>query len=111
MEERVISSKTYYEGRLLKFKVDEVQIQGKEYARAVVDHPGSVAVVPFIDSSRILMIKQYRHPVRETILEIPAGTLEKNEKPHTCARRELEEETGYTPGRLRRIGSLYLAPG
>lgn len=111
MKEHIVSSKTYYKGRIVKLKVDNIRLQGREFKRAVLVHPGSVAIVPFLNESEIILIRQYRHPIEQTILELPAGTLEEREKPSVCARRELEEETGYTAQRLFEIGSLYLAPG
>jgi len=106
-----MSSRTYYKSRILTLKVDEVLLKGRKMKRAVVVHPGSVAIVPFIDKSHILLIKQYRHPINRTLLEIPAGTLEEGEAPLACARRELREETGYRARSMHEIGSLYLAPG
>jgi ADP-ribose pyrophosphatase len=84
---------------------------GRETRREVVEHHGAVAIVPRLDRDTILMIRQYRQAVGETLLEIPAGTLEEGESPDACAARELEEEIGYRAGGLRRMFSQYLAPG
>jgi ADP-ribose pyrophosphatase len=77
---------------------------------AMVRHPGSIGVVPVFDDGRVLMEYQYRHCVREYLLEIPAGTLEAGESPLACARRELEEETGYTAGEFIELGRTHILP-
>lgn len=81
------------------------------FVREVVEHPGAVAVVPVLDTGEIVLVRQYRHAVAETLWEVPAGTLEKGESPERCAERELEEETGFRPGHLTKIAQYYLAPG
>jgi ADP-ribose pyrophosphatase len=77
----------------------------------VVEHPGAVAILPLLDENRILLLKQYRPAIGKWIYEIPAGTVEKGESLLRCARRELEEETGYRAGRMRKLFEMYLAPG
>ncbi len=79
--------------------------------REVVEHPGAVAIVPLLNQNEVIMVEQYRHAVGESLLEIPAGTLEKRETPADCARRELLEETGFRATRMRRLLGCYLAPG
>lgn len=107
-----VSSERVYEGRVIAVRVDTIRDeQGGVLRRDVVEHPGAVAIVPLTDDGRIVMVTQYRHPVGEWLLEIPAGTLEEGEDPDWCAARELEEETGYTASSLRRLFSMYMAPG
>lgn len=106
-----ISSESIYRGRVFEVKRDEIRVRGRSIVREVVIHPGAAAILPILPNGRILLIRQYRYPVDETLLEIPAGTLEKGESPEECARRELEEETGYRAGRLRLLASFYMAPG
>jgi ADP-ribose pyrophosphatase len=77
----------------------------------VVHHPGAAAVVPFISRDEVLLIRQYRHAVGGTILEVPAGKLEPGEAPELCAARELAEEAGQRPGRLVRTGEILTTPG
>ncbi len=79
--------------------------------REVVEHPGAVAILPLLGEDRILLLKQYRPVIGRWIYEIPAGTVEEGESPLRCARRELEEETGYRAGRMRKLFEMYLAPG
>ncbi|MBP2653772.1 MAG: hydrolase [Firmicutes bacterium] len=110
--EKLIEKQPVLEGRVLNVRVDRVLLpNGKEATREVVEHPGAVAVVPILDGSHVLMVRQYRYPVGKMLLEIPAGKLDIGEKPEDCARRELEEETGYVAGSLEKLTAIYTAPG
>jgi len=84
---------------------------GHEVERAVVQHPGAVALLVMDEAGRLLMIRQYRHPARRNLLEIPAGTREAGEDPDRTAAREVREETGFAAGRLQRLGGAWMAPG
>ncbi|MCX6355864.1 MAG: NUDIX hydrolase [Candidatus Aureabacteria bacterium] len=77
----------------------------------VVEHPGAVLIVPFLSEDRIILIRQYRPVIRSYIWELPAGTLNKGEKPLACAKRELIEEIGYTAELWENLGFIYPAPG
>lgn len=111
-EGKTIHSEYLYSGRVVTLRIDTIQTpDGREIRREIVEHHGAVAIVPRLDTETILLIRQYRQAVGETLLEIPAGTLEEGESADDCAARELEEEIGYRPGRLRRMFSQYLAPG
>jgi len=77
----------------------------------VVPHPGAAAVVPFLSDDEVLLIRQYRHATRGTILEVPAGKLEPGEPPERCAARELEEEAGRRAGRIEELGWIWTTPG
>ncbi len=83
---------------------------GRLVYREVVEHPGSIVIIP-IKNSKIIMLKQYRHAVGEWLYELPAGTLEENEDPAECARRELIEETGYNAREIIKLFGMYLSPG
>ena len=110
--EKTINSKLLHQGKNFNFKTDEVQLpNGKPTIRDIVDHPGAVAIVPIFDDGKILLVRQYRYTTGKDLLEIPAGTLERGEATDTCARRELKEETGYTAGSMKKILSMYMAPG
>jgi ADP-ribose pyrophosphatase len=110
-EETVRSIRTF-KGMLINVRVDRVRLaDGDESRREVVEHPGAVAILPILDDGRVLVERQYRQPAREVLWEIPAGTLHQGEEPEACARRELAEETGYSPERLEHLTSVYLAPG
>ena len=76
-----------------------------------VTHPGATAIVPFLDESRVLLLKQYRHALKDYIWEIPAGTLDPDESPLKCAKRELIEETGYSADQWQKLGEITPVPG
>lgn len=112
MQEKVIYSERIFKGRVVNLRVDTVRLpNGKTSQREIVEHRGAVAIVPLLDEETVLMIRQFRLAVNEVLLEVPAGTLEPEEPPEVCAARELEEETGYRAGTLRKLFSQYLAPG
>lgn len=95
--EKSLGFKTYFEGKVVKLEKHEVELEnGSKSFREVVRHPGAVAVVALLED-RVLMVKQYRFPVEDDLLEIPAGKLEMGEDPLECAKRELMEETGCSP--------------
>jgi len=110
--EEVVSSKIIYEGKLLRVKLDEVKLPNNYITvREIVEHPNAVALIPITSDGKIVMVNQYRHSAKEVLLELPAGTMEKNELPEECAKRELLEETGYEAKELKKLFSCYLAPG
>lgn len=112
LAEKTLSSSRLYEGRILSLRVDEVELpSGVRSVREVVEHPGGVAVVALDAGGRIILVRQYRYPAEEALWEIPAGKIAPGEDPGDCARRELEEETGYRAGRLERVASFYTSPG
>jgi ADP-ribose pyrophosphatase len=107
-----ISSRRAFDGRLLHLRVDDVRLpSGRSSVREVIEHPGSVAILPITADGDILLIRQYRYAVGREMLEIPAGLLEPGETPEEAARRELREETGHDAGELRRITSCFPAAG
>ncbi|MBS7298442.1 MAG: NUDIX hydrolase [Eubacteriales bacterium] len=110
--ERTIESEMIYDGRILKFKIDKVELPNGEIGeRELVEHPGGVAVVAVDDEGNILMVEQYRKPYERNLLEIPAGKLDKNEDIEDCGRRELEEETGYIAEKFEYLGECYPSVG
>lgn len=111
-EEKTITSKKIFEGNIIDVQLDEVKLPNGETAeRELVYHPGAVAVIPITADNKIVLVEQYRKPLERTLIEIPAGKLEKNENPITAAVRELEEETGYTTTNLSQVTSFYTSPG
>jgi ADP-ribose pyrophosphatase len=100
------------EGAIGTFCVEEVELANGHMQRfEVLYHPGAAAVLPFLDENRVLMLRQYRHPIRDWMWEVPAGKLDPGEDAADCVVRELEEETGYRAGRIDRVGEVLTAPG
>ena len=111
MIEKKLSKKVVYRGQAVDFAVDTVRLpNGKRAVREYVDHPGAVAVLPFLDPKTVVLVRQYRHPVREITYEIPAGKLDGNESPLVCLRRELREETGFTARSIHRLVDYWPTP-
>jgi ADP-ribose diphosphatase len=109
---RVVTSKSLYKGRVVHLKLDRViEPGGVMVSREVVEHPGSVVVMPRLPNGRILLIRQFRYPARKRLWELVAGTMEAGESVVRAARRELLEETGYRAGSLKRVLSFYSSPG
>jgi ADP-ribose pyrophosphatase len=100
-----------YRGRVFSFVAEDLTLpNGRRTEMAMVRHPGSVGVVPLLGDGSVLMEYQYRHCIRDYLLEIPAGTLEPGELPLSCARRELLEETGYTAAEFIELGRTHILP-
>jgi len=110
--EKQLETKTVYKGLIVDIRRDVVKLQnGNNAPREVVVHPGGVGIVPVTKDSKVLMVRQYRYPMEEELLEIPAGKLGDGEDPLACAVRELSEETGCTAGRIVYLGATYPSPG
>ncbi|MGC8560790.1 MAG: NUDIX hydrolase [Phycisphaerae bacterium] len=104
--------KIVYEGSRVSMALRSVKLSnGKQIQREVVLHPGAVIILPILADGRIVLIENVRHTVGESLLELPAGTLEKGESPDVCAGRELEEETGYRAAKIESLGWFYTSPG
>lgn len=121
--EKTTKTTEIFKGRVIHVKVDEVELPtGKVSTREIVNHPGGVGILAVDEQENVFMVRQYRKPFEQTLLEIPAGKLEPGENPLHCAARELEEETGYcakdftyldycipTPGYCNEKIHIYLA--
>jgi ADP-ribose pyrophosphatase len=108
----LISSQQPFRGRIVGIRIDTVRFEdGRTVKMEVVEHSASVGIVPLRDDGRVVLIRQYRHPTGERLLEIPAGGVERGEDPEACAQRELAEEIGYRAGTIARLGGFYLSPG
>ena len=104
--------KQVFSGKVLDVGIESVELpDGNVWDLEVIRHPGASAVVPILDSGRVLLVRQYRHAAGGWILEIPAGKLDPGEAPEICAVRETEEEIGYRPGRLDPLGWIFTTPG
>jgi ADP-ribose pyrophosphatase len=111
-EETILHTEPIYEGRVVNLYIETVQLPNDDTVkREVVRHGGAVAMVPLHKDGRVTLLRQYRLPVRGSLLEIPAGSLEPGEDPADCAVRELQEEAGLLPERLIPLDGIFLAPG
>ena len=107
----VKSTAEVYKGGIFNFVTENLTLpNGRDTEMAFIRHPGSTAVVPLLDDNTVVMEVQYRHPVGEYLLEIPAGTLEPGESPLNCAKRELMEETGFRAQELIMLGKIHMIP-
>ena len=106
---KVIDTKKIYTG-IVSLRLDKFVLGDKIIKKEIVEHVPSVGLIPIIDNLDLLFVSQYRHAAGKTLLEIPAGKVEKGETPEKAALREMAEEIGYT-GKLQSLLKMYLAPG
>ena len=113
LEEKQLSAEYIYKGRIIKLRRDEALLpNGKTASREIIEHNGGVCVAALTDNDEILMVRQFRYPYGEVVLEIPAGKRDsKDENPLECGKRELREETGATAQKFIDLGQLYPTPG
>ncbi|MBA2672354.1 NUDIX hydrolase [Ramlibacter sp.] len=110
--EHTVDSRQVFQGSFLRVMRDTVRLpDGNTAQREYIQHPGAVVVVPLLDDGRMVMERQYRYPVRQVMVEFPAGKLDVGEDPLVCGKRELLEETGYTAREWARAGVMHLAVG
>lgn len=101
-----------HRGRKIQVAIEtSAGADGQPVQRDIVIHPGAVAILPLVDAGRVCLLRNRRPNVGDTLIEIPAGTLEPGEDPEAAAPRELAEETGYRAGRWRRLAEFYPSPG
>lgn len=107
-----MTTRRVYKGAMIEVVTEAVSLpNGRTVPLDLVRHPGAAAVVPFLGDDEILLIRQYRYAAGGEILEVPAGKLDAGEAPELCAARELEEETGWRPGRLEHLATILTTPG
>jgi ADP-ribose pyrophosphatase len=109
---RIVRRTPIFSGRV--FRVEQARVRlaaGRVVTMDIVRHRGSVVLLAQPSAHRLILIRQFRHVIGRWIWELPAGSLERGEKPASAARRECEEETGWRPSRVRRVGSYYPSPG
>ena len=112
LTEKTLERKDIYRGKILDFHVDRAElINGRVVTRECVDHPGGVSIAVLTEQNEMLFVRQYRYPYHQTVLEAPAGKLEKGEDPFEAAKREQKEETGTTGNHYFNLGQLYPSPG
>jgi ADP-ribose pyrophosphatase len=111
-ERHILEHNEIYSGKIVKLHVDTVQLaSGKETIREVILHPGGVVAVPILPDGRILLVRQFRYPLKKFILELPAGKLDSGQSPRDTIACELEEETGYRAAVIEYQFSFYTTPG
>ncbi len=112
LKEKRLASEYVFRGNILRVRVDTVRLpDGRTGSREVVEYAGAVAIVALDAADRVVLVRQYRYPVGEELLEVPAGKLEAGEDPLACAKRELLEETGFAAREWRQVCTYYSTPG
>lgn len=110
--EETKSEKTIFEGKIITVHVDDVVLEnGVDAKREVVEHPGGVCVAILTEQNELILVRQFRYPYKEVLLELPAGKLESGEDPFLAVQREQREETGTTGSNYISLGNLYPSPG
>ena len=111
-EAKVQGREQIFSGRVVDLAIERVELPNGERAELeLIRHPGAAAVVPLTARGEVLLVRQYRHAIGDWLLEVPAGKLDPGEDPEDCARREVEEETGWRPGCLEPLGWIWSSPG
>lgn len=109
--EKQLSTRSIYDGRIVHLRTDTVELEnGEQTLREVIDHPGGVGIVALDREDNVLLVRQFRYPFSQELLEIPAGKLERGEDHYVCGLRELQEETGYSAKTFQYLGCLYPTP-
>lgn len=112
MREKLVKSEEIFNGKVIRLKKEVVLLpNGEEAGREIVNHPGGVAILPLDNENNVYMVRQYRRPFDDILLEIPAGKLNYGEDPFACGTRELEEETGLVAEKYDYLGKFYVTPG
>jgi ADP-ribose pyrophosphatase len=112
LPDKVLSTRQIYSGRALTLRVETIQKpDGKQTNREIVEHADCIAVVAIDEKNNVVMVRQLREAIGKTILEIPAGGIDPGEEPIDAVRRELQEETGLLPHKIKQIGGFYATPG
>lgn len=112
LEEKTLSSETLYDGKIICLKKDTVELEnGKTAIREVISHPGGVCILALTPENEVFVVRQFRYPYHQILLELPAGKLSPGEDPLECGKRELEEETGMTADSYEFLGEFYPSVG
>ena len=112
LAEKTLESKTIFDGKIIKVQVDQALLpDGHQALREVCRHPGGVAVLALTEEGTVYLVRQFRYPLGEELLELPAGKLEYGEDPFLAGQRELSEETGLEARAWVDLGKIYSSPG
>lgn len=110
--EKTLTSEYVYKGKVIDVRRDDIEVSnGHKSVREVVEHSGGVTMLAVKDNGNVLFVKQFRYPIKEVSIELPAGKLEIGENPDLAAKRELEEETGYISDNWVKLGYIYTSVG
>jgi ADP-ribose pyrophosphatase len=111
-EEKTLATEVIFEGRVVRLRIDTIEtVDGRQSTREIVEHDDCITVIPVDENGNILLVKQFRRPAGKELLEIPAGGIDPGEDTETAVIREMQEETGYRPQKLERLGGFYSSPG
>ena len=112
LAEEKLDGERVYSGKILDLEVDRVRLpNGTEATREVVRHQGAAVILPLLGEGRVVLVKQFRYPSAEILLELPAGKIDPGESPAECIARELGEETGWRATGIHELGSFLTTPG
>ena len=112
MSFELLNSEVLMKGRAFTIRRDTLKTpDGRKTKYDIIEHSGSVVIIPVDENGNILLVRQYRHATGGDLLELPAGTLDGDEDPEVCAAREIREETGKAAEKLTKLGEFYLVPG
>ena len=112
LAELTIGTKRIYEGNIINVRVDTVRMpSGRDATREIVEHSHAVCIVPIDNEGNVVLVRQYRKPAEDALLEVPAGGVEDGEISEEAVLRELQEEIGYTADHLEHLSSFWVAPG
>ena len=110
--EPTVESRLAFQGKIVNVRLDTVQLSGgRLQTREIIEHSECVCVVPLDEQNNVVLVRQYRKPVEEQLLEVPAGGVEQGELSREAVLRELQEETGYTADSLQHLSSFWTTPG
>lgn len=111
MKPEILGTRSIYKGKIFDVIESDIRHDNLEYNREIVVHKGSAVMVPVYDDGSVALVRQYRYAAERFLLEIPAGTLNKDEDPEKAALRELEEEIGAKAGKIEKLSEFYVSPG
>lgn len=112
LKEKMLEKEIVFEGNIITVRYDRVTLpDGAPATREFIQHPGAAAIVPITPHGEVILVRQWRYPINQVSIEIPAGKLTPGEDPLDCAKRELEEETGFSASRWQHMLTFYTSPG
>jgi len=111
MKPEILATRSIYDGKIFDVVESEIRHDDVQYKREIVIHKGSAVIIPVFADGKVALVRQYRYAAEKFLLEVPAGTLNKDEDPQLGAERELEEEIGVRAGKVEKLTEFYVSPG